>query len=307
MLTIINVLQNLNREKRMELKPNEYRLLMEYIYFWNNHGRDTNVITPRNTAMCNSCSFSEPTFYKYRKALVEKGFIIVKSFEAEKGCESQKPAEISLADWLIKSNKVVASTPDEVMQKAVKMPRKPVLDDYAKDMAVQIGAGNQAIYPKQINRIKVLETKTSKEVIKLVREYVKEYSNSNAFAYYEATLRNIINAGVKTVTELGAYNPRIAKKPVQQQLPLMGVVHKNKRAKTNYYKGKRVEQGTDWSQKKAKVMSDEEYDKSARTYLGMAPDEEFTGVWASMTPDERFCKALHESFLRAENKNVVEA
>lgn len=91
----------------------------------------------------------------------------------------------------------------------------------------------------------MLETKTSKEVIKMVRTYVKENSNSNAFAYYEATLRNIVNAGVKTISELGAYNPRIAKKPVQQNLPLMGI-------RQSAYGYKHVEHGTDWSQKKPK-------------------------------------------------------
>ena len=68
----------------------------------------------------------------------------------------------------------------------------------------------------------MLETKTSKEVIKMVRTYVKENSNSNAFAYYEATLRNIVNAGVKTISELGAYNPRIAKKTGSTEFTIDG-------------------------------------------------------------------------------------
>lgn len=245
MLSIVDVLQNLNREKRMTLSAEEYRLLMEYIYYWNNHGRSTNVITPRNTAMCNSCSISKPTFYKYRKSLVEKGYITMKSFDFNSKAGRQKPAEISLAAWLIKSNKVENNT----AKPAQKTPHKTLLDAYSKDLAVQIGAENQAVYAKQINRIKVLETKTSKEVIKMVRTYVKEYSNSNAFAYYEATLRNIVNAGVKTITELGAYNPRIAKKPVQQNLPLMGIVRKRRKKIYGY---KHVEHGTDWSQKKTK-------------------------------------------------------
>lgn len=161
-----------------------------------------------------------------------------------------------------------------------------MLDDYAKDLAVQIGAEDQSIYAKQINRIKVLETKTSKEVIKLVREYVKEYSNSNAFAYYEATLRNIVNAGATAIT-------------------INGVVNRKRRTKTKYRKGKRIEQGTDWSKKQANTISDDECDKNARIYLGMKPDEEFTGKWASMTPNERFCQSLHESFVKAE-KHAIE-
>ena len=98
----------------------------------------------------------------------------------------------------------------------------------------------------------MLETKTSKEVIKMVCTYVKENSNSKAFAYYEATLRNIVNAGVKTISELGAYNPRIAKKPVQQNLPLMGIVRKKRQSAYGY---KHVEHRTDWSKNKNKCST----------------------------------------------------
>ncbi|MCT0164096.1 hypothetical protein EFM11_00655 [Lactobacillus helveticus] len=58
-----------------------------------------------------------------------------------------------------------------------------------------------------------------------------------------------------------------------------------------------MEQGTDWSKKKAKTYTDEELDAQARNSLHMKPDEPFTGKWANMTPAERSAEALHECFV----------
>ena len=51
MFTIVDVFQNLTREKRAMLTDGEISVLLEYIQFWNNHGRKTNMIAPRNSAI----------------------------------------------------------------------------------------------------------------------------------------------------------------------------------------------------------------------------------------------------------------
>lgn len=117
-------------------------------------------------------------------------------------------------------------------------------------------------------------------------------------------MESIIANHVENMTDLENYNYRLAgkkHKPVQQQLPLLSVVNNNgKKYKTKYYHGKLVEQGTDWSKKKAKTYTAEELDAQARNSLHMKPDEPFTEKWATMTPAERSAEVLHECFVALE-------
>ena len=321
--SILDVFRNLDREKRTLLAAGEMSVLLEYIYFWNNHGRKNNRISPRNSAICNVCGFTKKTFYKYRKGLVEKGFIIVKSYPFKpvkdgkhkhaQGQGRQHPATISLADWLVKSNKVsvIHSEQKNISKKTLQIQSKdPIhavsitkLKQYGKNLAAQIGA-TTAVYPRQLDRIKSYESKISVEVVKHVRKYVEKHTNSNPWKYYESTMESIIANHVENMTDLENYNYRLAgkkHKPVQQQLPLLSVVNNNgKKYKTKYYHGKLVEQGTDWSKKKAKTYTAEELDAQARNSLHMKPDEPFTGKWATMTPAERSAEALHECFVALE-------
>lgn len=279
------------------------------------------------TSICNVCGFTKKTFYKYRKGLVEKGFIIVESYPFKplkdgkykhaQGQGRQHPATISLADWLVKPNKVSVTYSEQknISKKTLQIQgKKPIhaasvtrLEQYGKDLAAQIGA-TTAVYPRQLDRIKSYESRTSVEVVKLVRKYVEKHTNSNPWKYYESTMENIIANHVENTTDLENYNYRLAgkkHKPVQQQLPLLSVVNNNEKQnqyKIRYYHGKRVEQGTDWSKKKAKTYTDEELDAQARNSLHMKPDEPFTGEWANMTPSERSSKALKQAFRELELK-----
>lgn len=331
MYSIVDVFQNLNKEKRALLTDGEVSLLLEYIYFWNNHGRKTNMIAPRNSAICNVHGITKKTFYKRRKALEEKGFIKVESQQFQplkdgkhrhmQGQGRQKPAVIRLADWLIKSNKIavdVQQPSQKAQQKEVPKvqqttPNRPIsvakLEQYGKDLAVQIGA-NTAVYPKQLERIKKYESQTSNEVIKLVREYTEKHNNSNAWAYYEATLEDVVKNHVETIADLEKYNPKLAGKsfkPVQQKLPMMAVI-KNKQKttyKTKYVRGKRVEQGTDWNKKKPTQLSIEELNTKAREYLGLTANQEWPEEYANLSPNERLSKALKAGFERMERENSV--
>lgn len=331
MYSIVDVFQNLNKEKRALLTDGEVSLLLEYIYFWNNHGRKTNMIAPRNSAICNVHGITKKTFYKRRKALEEKGFIKVESQQFQplkdgkhrhmQGQGRQKPAVIRLADWLIKSNKIavdVQQPSQKAEQKEVPKvqqttPNRPIsvakLEQYGKDLAVQIGA-NTAVYPKQLERIKKYESQTSNEVIKLVREYTEKHNNSNAWAYYEATLEDVVKNHVENIADLEKYNPKLAGKsfkPVQQKLPMMAVI-KNKQKttyKTKYVRGKRVEQGTDWNKKKPTQVSIEELNTQAREYLGLTANQEWPEEYANLSPNERWSKALKAGFERMERENSV--
>lgn len=331
MYSIVDVFQNLNKEKRALLTDGEVSLLLEYIYFWNNHGRKTNMIAPRNSAICNVHGITKKTFYKRRKALEEKGFIKVESQQFQplkdgkhrhmQGQGRQKPAVIRLADWLIKSNKIavdVQQPSQKAEQKEVPKvqqttPNRPIsvakLEQYGKDLAVQIGA-NTAVYPKQLERIKKYESQTSNEVIKLVREYTEKHNNSNAWAYYEATLEDVVKNHVENIADLEKYNPKLAGKsfkPVQQKLPMMAVI-KNKQEttyKTKYVRGKRVEQGTDWNKKKPTQLSIEELNTKAREYLGLTANQEWPEEYANLSPNERCSKALKAGFERMERENSV--
>ena len=320
MFTIVDVFQNLTREKRAMLTDGEISVLLEYIQFWNNHGRKTNMIAPRNSAICNVHGISKKTFYKHRKGLVDKGFITVESRKFQplkdgkhrhaQGQGRQKPAIVRLADWLIKSNKISVANeqkPQKTKEKDVpkihRTTAKPIsvaeLEQYGKDLAVQIGA-TAPVYPKQLERIKGYENKTSKEVIKLVRSYVESHNNSNAWAYYQATLEDLVRNHVNTVTELEAYNPKLAGKTryQQQELPMMEVVKdkKNKKnSKTKYVRGKRVEQGTDWKKK-----TEEEHLKNARKWLGLEAGQDFPADYQGLTVDEIYNKAYKDTNQDAE-------
>lgn len=113
-LSVVDIYRNMTEQRsEMKLSYGAYALFFAYVEYWNNHGRFTNQISPRNSALCNYLGMSKPTFYKYRKELEDKGYIIVDSqtFQPDKdgrkshsqGQGLQKPAVISLADWLIKS------------------------------------------------------------------------------------------------------------------------------------------------------------------------------------------------------------
>lgn len=138
------------------LTDGEISVLLEYIQFWNNHGRKTNMIAPRNSAICNVHGISKKTFYKHRKGLVDKGFITVESRKFQplkdgkhrhaQGQGRQKPAIVRLADWLIKSNKISVANeqqPQKTKEKDVpkihRTTAKPIsvaeLEQYGKDLA----------------------------------------------------------------------------------------------------------------------------------------------------------------------------
>lgn len=320
-LTIVNVFQNVKFKNVEELTVNEQSLLLNYLLFWNWKGRDNNSITPRNKLLQKQMGVSENTYYKARKGLKEKGFIVVETQKFNKKGK-QKPAVIRLAEWIIKSNKVAVDTQQSVQkteQKEVPEVRtnanKPIsvaeLEEYGKNLAAQIGA-KIAVYPRQLERIKKYEAKTSKEVIKLVRDYVNKHSNSNPWTYYEATLEDLIKNHVENLSDLEKYNPKLAGKTfkaVQQQLPIMTVVNGKKSVKTSYkptyIRGKRVEQGTDWSKKKAKILTDEENDIKARKYLGLTKDQEWPAEYAELSPSERFSRSLKESFKKMEEKTQL--
>lgn len=155
--------------------------------------------------------------------------------------------------------------------------------------AVQIGT-TVSVYPKQLERIKGYETETSKEVIKLVRSYVKSHNNSNAWAYYESTLEDLTRKHVKNLADLEKYNPKLAGKTRydQQQLPLLAVVGKKKNNtskktyKPRYAYKKRVEQGVDWAKKKAHIYTDAENDEHTREILGLTPSQEWPEEFANL-------------------------
>lgn len=330
-LSVVDIHRNMTkRRSEMKLSYGAYALFYAYVDYWNNHGRFTNQISPRNSALCNYLGMSKPTFYKYRKELEDKGYIIVDSqtFKPDKdgkkkhaqGHGRQKPAIISLADWLIESDKVTIADPQatqkteqQVIPETHQTSNKPIsvakLEQYGKDLAVQIGA-NTAVYPKQLERIKKYESQTSNEVIKLVREYTEKHNNSNAWAYYEATLEDVVKNHVENIADLEKYNPKLAGKsfkPVQQKLPMMAVI-KNKQKttyKTKYVRGKRVEQGTDWNKKKPTQLSIEELNTKAREYLGLTANQEWPEEYANLSPNERWSKAFKVAFERMERENSV--
>lgn len=305
--SICDVYQNITFKKLEELTVNEQSLLLNYLLFWNWKGRKSNNITPRNSFLRKQMGVSENTYYKARKGLRDKGFILVETQRFNKKGK-QKPAIIRLAEWIIRSNKVDVTTQQsnqKTEQKEIPEVRqtlnKPIsvakLEQYGKDLAVQIGA-NTAVYTRQLERIKGYETKTSKEVIKLVREYTEKHNNSNAWAYYEATLEDMTKNHVENVADLEKYNPRLAGQQfrwVQQQLPLLTVVKGNRKAKSTSYKpkyvhGKRVEQGTDWKKKEA-----EERIRQARKWLGLSDGEPYPVEYQGLTNEQIYDKAYKET------------
>lgn len=322
MFSVVDVFQNLTREKRAMLTDGEISVLLEYIQFWNNHGRKTNMSALRNSAICNVHGIRKKPFYKRRKGLADKGFITVESRKFQplkdgrhrhaQGQGRQKPAIVRLADWLIKSNKI--SVDEQQTQKTEKkaVPKinrttiKPIsvaeLEQYGKDLAVQLGA-TAPVYPKQLERIKSYETKTSKEVIKLVRSYVESHNNSNAWAYYQATLEDVVRNHVNTVPELEAYNPKLVGKTryQQQQLPMMSVVksNKNKILKTKYIRKKRVEQETNWEKK-----IQEQHLREARKWLGLKDGPKFPPEYQGLTVEEIYSKAHKDTNQDAELKKL---
>lgn len=322
--SICDVYQNITFNKLEELTVNEQSLLLNYLLFWNWKGRNSNSITPRNSFLRKQMGVSENTYYKARKGLKNKGFIIVETQKFNKKGK-QKPAIIRLAEWIIKSNKIDVTTqqsnqeteqkevPKEVPKVQQTTPNRPIsvakLEQYGKDLAVQIGA-NTAVYPKQLERIKKYESQTSNEVIKLVRKYTEKHNNSNAWAYYEVTLEDVVKNHVENIADLEKYNPKLAGKsfkPVQQKLPMMAVIKNEKKTtyKTKYVRGKRVEQGTDWNKKKANQLSIEELNTKAREYLGLTAEQEWPEEYANLSPNEKWYKALKAAFERMERENSV--
>lgn len=320
-LSICDVFQNMTFESTRELTVNEQSLLFTYLQFWNWKGRNNNNITPRNSFLRKQMGVSEHTYYKARTGLKDKGFIVVATQKFNKKGK-QKPAIIQLADWLVKSNKIAVDdqqqpqnqkTEEKTVPKVHETTTRPIsvaeLDQYGKDLAVQIGT-TISVYPKRLERIKGYETETSKEVIKLVRSYVKSHNNSNAWAYYESTLEDLTRKHVKNLTDLEKYNPKLAGKTRydQQQLPLLAVVgeKKNNTSKKTYkpryaYK-KRVEQGVDWTKKKAHIYTDAENDEHTREMLGLTPSQEWPEEYANLSPNERYSKALKASFKQLEEE-----
>lgn len=340
MYSTLDVINNLTREKREMLSIYERAILEEYIYYFNNHGRRTNSFSPRNSAIYRIIGITRQTFYKYRKALADKGFITVINHDFEptkdgkhkhtRGQGRQRPATISLASWLVESHKVSVADSDIATPESTQQPQKSVrkrattinvaeLSQYGKDLATQIGA-TAPVYPRQLARIQGYENKTSKEVIKLVRSYVNKHTNTNPWKYYEAVLEDLIANNIESVTKLAEYNPALAgksRKPVQQQLPLMAITKKKNMKKQQYRKyvnGKRVEQGTDWEAK-----TRESNLRQARKYLGLSENEPFPVEYNGLTAQEIVNKAYVESgqaeeleelrkkFAELENDNYAEA
>lgn len=203
-----------------------------------------------------------------------------------------------LQDEGIKEAECVVVNLGEEKEKALNIALNKISGDWDKDKLALLMTDLLAAEDESY------ESKTSVEVVKHVRKYVEKHTNSNPWKYYESTMESIIANHVENMTDLENYNYRLAgkkHKPVQQQLPLLSVVNNNgKKYKTKYYHGKLVEQGTDWSKKKAKTYTAEELDAQARNSLHMKPDEPFTGKWATMTPAERSAEALHECFVALE-------
>lgn len=202
---------------------------------------------------------------------------------------------------------------DKKTGKANTLYLKPVQQDLLQyhDWLVQQNINSDWLFPSTSRPDRPITEKQfykimARVVVKLVRKYAEKHTDSNPWKYYESTMESIIANHVENMTDLENYNYRLTgklHKPVQQQLPLLSVVNNNEKQnkyKTRYYRGKRVEQGTDWSKKKAKTYTDEELDAQARNSLHMKPDEPFTGKWANMTPAERSAEALHECFVALE-------
>lgn len=286
-----------------KLTAKEQSLLLIYLHFWNWKGRKNNAITPRNTFLERQMGVCENTYLDARKGLKKKGFIKVDSNQGYTKKGKKRPAVVSLAAWLIKSNKINTSdqqqAPNQKTQSKEKQTRqddKPVivakLNQFGKDLIAQIGATNSAVYPKQIRRIKNLESKTSKEVITLIRDYTNKHNNSNPLRYYETILESITNQGVKSVAELEQYNPNLvgkSRRSIQQQLPMMAVVkNKNKKStyKSRYIRGKRVEKGTNW-----KLKEIEEKKKNIRAWLGLHDSDPLPAEYQGLSVEEAYRKA----------------
>lgn len=305
-LTIIDVFQDLTFEKLRDLTTKEQALLLNYLLFWNWKGRKNNSITPRNRFLQNQMGVCENTYLDARAGLEDKGFITVDSNQGYDKKGKKKPAVVSLAAWLIKSNKITmndqqaSNQKTQSKEKQTRQDNKPVivakLDQFGKDLVTQIGATNSVVYPKQIRRIKNLESKTSKEVITLIRNYTNKHNNSNPLRYYETILENITDQGVKNITDLEQYNPNLVgkpRKPTQQQLPMMSVVKDQKKKntyKTRYIRGKRVERGTDW-----KLKEVEEKKKNIRTWLGLHDGDPLPVEYQRLSVEEAYKKAYSET------------
>lgn len=307
--SVIDVLQNLTRDKRALLSQGELSLLMEYIFYWNNHGRDNNKISPRNSAIYGVNHISKKTFYKQRKRLEELGFISVnqqKFIPNKKGRGKQGPSIISLADWLIKSNKVICedeskkNTP-ETKIKVREENNKPItiaeLNEYGKELAVQIKA-NGSVYPRMIDVIKEEEATLPNDVIKSIRKFVYQKGYGNNFKYYLAIIEDVRKHKITNLIELEQYNPELVGKPLYgKQRYNKKESRKRKIKNSSYHYGKRVEKGTDWSKKKANTMSDEKTDQWVRKELKLNPTDPWPKDYIKLSPQARFAKLIQESWL----------
>lgn len=280
MFSTINVLNNLDKKNIEFENVGELGVFSFFLGLWNKVGRYNNRITPRITFALNKLHMSKPTFLKYRKKLIADNLIVMHSGGFNRKGH-RKPAVISFPDWLVQSDRIVADdNADRNNEKsssfadinnssirAEKTPRKLTavdLDGYGKDLFAQIGATSAT--PAQLKRIKTLENNLSNEVIKEVRNYVRDNSKSNPISYYWKILIDLRKQNVTNIHEL--HNSNSPFRTVNYSYVATVPASKPARAtnRKSYNGKKRVEVGTDWNKKIAEQerinqQKEQEYDQ----------------------------------------------